>query len=94
MSSAASVRVEVRADTVSRVTDAAGTDITAQSGMSWPSVDSLFARAHAVIANRQLTIQLQFDTQYHYPRLIDSYDPKTENQTVHGATGLAPFTPP
>lgn len=96
LSSTLPVRISVRADTVERVLDATGTgeDVTARTGMDWPTVDSLFARARAMLADHSVTIQLIFDPDYGYPTGTQSYRERTGDLVRHTAEFLAPVTVP
>jgi hypothetical protein len=65
------VRVEVRGGDVARVTDGGTTDLTSQPGMKWPTVDSLFARARAMMTDEDNIVQLNFDTAYFFPSYVE-----------------------
>jgi hypothetical protein len=85
------VRIEVRGDNVSRVTDDIGTEITAQTAMRWPTVDSLFARARAMISDQSVTITVVFDTTYHFPGIAQTFNERTGDLVRHTASALAPI---
>lgn len=87
------VKVTVRADTVDAVADDIGTDITGQPGMRWPTVDSLFARARAILADESVTVQILFDSTYHYPIMVESFRQADGELIRHVSGGLVPLTP-
>lgn len=88
------VDVHVRNGAVVSVTDTTGLDVTEQPGMEWPTVDSLFARARAVLANPGLTTLLEFNVQYHYPAVVESFETSTGKLVRHTASDLAPAAIP
>jgi hypothetical protein len=64
------VRIEVRADTVAHVVvRATGQEVPRQG---WPTVDSLFARARALVANDQYHPTIAYDAQRGFPTEIDA----------------------
>lgn len=87
------VRIEVRGDAVSRVTDDLGTEITSQTAKQWPTVDSLFARARAVLGDHSVTATIFFDTAYYFPMFIQSSRQSSGDLVRHTAGGLTPITP-
>ena len=66
------VEVEVRGGNVFRVTDGGSTDMTGQPGMKWPTVDSLFVRARALMADEDNIVQMNFDTAYFFPSYVEA----------------------
>lgn len=62
------VRIEVQADTVARVVAReTGAEL---SRAGWPTIDTLFVRAHAVVGNGQYQVLISYDTQYGFPTRI------------------------
>lgn len=83
------VRIEVRGDAVTRVTDEAGKDLTAETAKQWPTVDSLFARARAALADERLTVEIQYDSAWFFPRSIQLFASSSGSLIRHTAGGLA-----
>ena len=92
-SASTAVRIEVRGDNVQRVTDEAGVDLTGQTSMQWPTVDSLFARARAILADESVTVQILFDSVYSFPVLVQSFREANGELIRHVSDGLVPITP-
>jgi hypothetical protein len=69
------VNIHVRNDVIARVVDAQGLDVAPQSGISWPTVDSLFLWARQLLENSSFSIGLAFDTAYHFPALVHGEQP-------------------
>lgn len=88
------VHIEVRGRNLQRVTDDIGTDMTAQTAMQWPTVDSLFVRTQAMIDNEGGTIEVVFDTLYHFPLLAQAFDSRTGALLRYSAGLLTPVTAP
>jgi hypothetical protein len=62
------VRIEVQGDTVARVVAReSGADM---SLAGWPTIDSLFVRAHDVVGNSQYQVLISYDTQLGFPTRI------------------------
>lgn len=63
-----SVRIEVQGDTVARVVASeTGTEV---SRAGWPTMDSLFVRAHNAIGSGQYPLILSYDAQRGFPTRI------------------------
>ncbi len=92
LSASSPVQIEVRGDLVQRVTDDVGSDVTTRPGMRWPTVDSLFALTQAMIEQETGTIEILFDTTYHYPLLAQAFNSRTGNLLRYSAAALTPVS--
>lgn len=69
----ANVHVTVTADTVSSVLDVV-TGMSPQNGLIVPTIDGLFARAHAILGEKGATVTLEFDPQLGYPTRVSAFN--------------------
>ena len=61
------VRIDVRADTLFRVTDVqTGADVTHIQYARWPTIDSLFASARRIISDTDWKYQIDYDPTFRY----------------------------
>ena len=82
------VRIDVRGDTVFRVTDVQlGTDVTRVPFANWPTIDSLFVSARRVITNDEWKYEIDYDQTFHYVRRVSGDIPNAADdefvETVH-----------
>jgi hypothetical protein len=83
------VTIEVRDDVIQRVEDAQGAEILPEQGVSWPTVDSLFVWAEALLANRETVVEIEFDAVTNYPARIAGDIPTiADEEIIHNASNL------
>jgi hypothetical protein len=64
-------RIEVRGDTVFRVTDVqSGSDVTRLQFVRWPTIDSLFASARRTISSSDWKYEIEYDPTFSYVRRL------------------------
>jgi hypothetical protein len=59
------VRIEVQGDTVARVVDRGSGAVLSRAG--WPTIDSLFVRAHDVVGDSHYQVLISYDAQLGFP---------------------------
>jgi len=69
------VNIHVRDDVITRVVSITGADVAPQAGVSWPTVDSLFLWSRQFLDNTSFTVELDFDSTYHFPNFIRGQAP-------------------
>lgn len=88
-------RIQVRADVITRVLDLAGNDIAPQAGVSWPTVDSLFLWANGYAANRDVTVDVMFESFLDFPTFIQADVPIAAGDRItHTASALVAVSVP
>lgn len=74
----APVRVQVRNKNVVRALDAQMNVVPPPAGMSWPTMDSLFAVVRRSLQNPRLEVELTFDTLRYFPIFLRVEEPGRE----------------
>ena len=88
------VTIEVRGDLVSRVLDADGNEVASVTGISWPTMDSLFIGAKAELENEERGVQVLFaDEQDHITRLRSFHIQTQQGLDDHVVTNFAVVAP-
>jgi hypothetical protein len=82
------LHIEVRADTVNRVTDRVSGEVLPNPGN--PTVDSLFARVSSLIANPSNGIRVQYNAALGFPESITSGTNVADTGYTITVTNLAP----
>lgn len=83
------VTIEVRDDVIQRVLDAQGAEVLPEQGVSWPTVDSLFVWAEAMVANREAIVEIEFDGNSNHPVRLSADIPRIADEEItHQASSL------
>jgi hypothetical protein len=83
------VTIEVRDDVIQRVENAQGAEILPEQGVSWPTVDSLFVWAEAMLANREAVVEIEFDPNTNHPVRLSADIPSIADEEItHQASSL------
>jgi hypothetical protein len=83
------VTIQVRDDAILHVLDAQGAEVLPEQGVSWPTVDSLFVWAKALLANRETVVEIDFDAVANYPARIFGDVPRLADEEItHQAFNL------
>lgn len=83
------VTIQVRNDVILHVLDAQGAEVLPEQGVSWPTVDSLFLWAEALLANRETVVEIDFDGVANYPARIFGDIPRLADEEItHEASNL------
>jgi hypothetical protein len=71
------------------VLDAQGAEVAPETGVRWPTVDSLFRWARDVANNRAYTVELGFDDTFGYPAFLSADVPRAiDDEFSHTSTNL------
>jgi hypothetical protein len=86
------VEIHVRNDVVARVVDAQGADVEPQTGIPWPTVDSLFIWSRQLINNKAFAVEIGFDSTLSFPNHILAENPSSGVSIAHNSRDLTAQT--
>lgn len=89
------VTIEVRNAEIVRVLDTNGGEVAPESGVRWPTVDSLFVWARDLANNRTYTVELAFNEDFGFPSFLSADVARAvDDEFSHNAGNLVVRTVP